>query len=187
MATVNATLFFKNNRTYGVGAINFDLIIDENHNFVNQVTRYKIEDGSDITDHIQNELQTGSCTGLITNFSLFENGILNNRAQDAFDRIERLWRTRELVDIVTVFKVYSQVAITNISIARDDSSGEELVASFGFQEVNIVSLEQLQIEASIKLNDLTSDQNKQSSPEIDVGKTTEVQNNGFDIPLEVGT
>ncbi len=61
MAVVPASLFFKGLGIYGVedeeGAfISFDLVLSENHNFDSEVTTHPIEDGSEVSDHIQNEL-----------------------------------------------------------------------------------------------------------------------------------
>lgn len=170
MPTVPASLLFRNNRTYGVGVITFDLILTEGHNFTNTITQFNVEDGSVISDHIRNDLFVGTVSGLISNYSLFTNGIFSNRAQEAFDAIETLWREKTLVDIVTVLKVYNNVGISNVSMSRDSDSGEELVVDFTFQEINIVSLQEVIIEATIKLPNMNNNQNRQSSPNLNVGK-----------------
>ena len=172
--TISTTLFFKNNRIYGVGAITFDLILSEGHNLNNDITQYNVEDGSIISDHIRNQLESGVVSGLITNFSINDVALLGNKAQIAFDQIVQLWRDRTLVDIYTVYKVYEQVAITSISINRDESSGESLVADFSFQEMNIVSLQAVEVQAGIKLANMNSSQNRQSSVSSNFGKQTGV-------------
>jgi len=171
MAELATTLFFQNNRNYGVGIITFDLILEETHNYSNSVTRYKIEDGSNISDHIQNEVESGSITGLITNFSLFDGVLLSNKAQDVFNQLRDLYLNKELVDIVTVLKVYENVAITNISVPRNSESGEELISNFSFEQVDIVNLQEVLIEATIRLNDMNSDLNRQAAVELNAGKT----------------
>jgi hypothetical protein len=140
-----AVLFYKN-RNYGVGIITFDLILSENHSFNNNVTRYNVEDGSDISDHIQNDLETGQVTGFISNFSIYDEMIMENKAQIAYDTLRELWKKRELVDIYTVLQVYEQVAITNISVSRDSGSGESLIADFSFQEFNKVKLKEVKLD-----------------------------------------
>ena len=171
MALINATLFFKNNRIYGVGAITFDLILNESHNFSNTVTQYNIENGSNISDHIQNEPITGQVSGLITNFNINLVGFFVNNAQAAFEKLEELYKKQELVTIVTVLKVYQNVAITNITINRDKDTGEALFADFSFQEINIVSLQEIVITASVNIKDMTSNLNQQASPLLNAGKT----------------
>jgi hypothetical protein len=67
--------------------------------------------------------------------------------------------------------VYEGVAITNISINRDDTSGESLVCDFSFQEFNKVKLQEIIAEVQINLKNMKTTQNKQSSPNKNNGKT----------------
>lgn len=171
MAIVSAQLFFRGNREYKVGAITFDLIISESHNLSNTVTEHDVEDGSRISDHIRNNLENGALVGLITNFSLKVNGLLTNRSQDAFDAINRLWKSRELVTIVTVLKVYENVAITDISIDRSESTGEAIAMNVTFRQIKQVKLKTAQIDLAVNIKDMNNDTNRQATPPTDVGRT----------------
>ncbi len=168
---LRAQLFFRNNRKYGVGDIKFDLILSENHNFSNEVTEHNIEDGSTISDHIKNNPETGSVTGLITNFTIHTFGITKNRAQDAFDAFKSLWKERTLVTIVTVMEVYNDVAITDVSVDRSSSTGESLALNISFQKANIVKLKTVQVDVGITLDGTETNANRQASPQADVGRT----------------
>lgn len=174
MALQSVSLFFRKNRQYSFGNIVLDLITSESHSFNNTVTQFNVEDGGVITDHIRNELFSGSMTGIITNFSLFQEGLSTNRAQDAFDALEQLWRNRELITVNTVLRVYNNVAITSLSVNKDVDSGEMIAINISFIEVNVVKLQEIEVVASIKLKDLKSKQNKQTSPKTEVGKTRPV-------------
>jgi hypothetical protein len=66
--------------------------------------------------------------------------------------------------------MYEQVAISNISINKDESTGEALIANFSFQEFNKVMLQEVSISANISLANMSTTQNQQSSPNINVGK-----------------
>ena len=175
MAGVPFQLFFANNRQYGVGSITFDLIISEQHTFNNQIADHSVEDGSVITDHIKNELETGSLVGLISNFSI--NAFINftNRAQSAFDALIDLWQSKQLVTIVTVMRVYDNVAIMGCSIARSSSTGEAIELNISFKKIRTVKLQQFQASAvigqapPIKTPDMSTDQNKQSGVKLDFG------------------
>ena len=164
---------FFENREFKVGSISFDLILNENHSMSNEITEHDVEDGSVITDHIKNNLQSGSLVGLVTNFTIsFGNdAILANRAQDAFDAMERLWKERTLLTIITVLKVYENVAITNVSVARSEASGEANAFSVSFRQMNIVKLKTTQIDAKINLKTMKTDQNRQSSKKTEIGTT----------------
>lgn len=169
-----AALFFIRNRDYTVGTIKLDLIVSESHSFNNRVTEHSVEDGSEITDHIENELIAGSLVGMVTNFSLAVDGLDTNRAQDAFDEMERLWRQRSLVDIVTVMRVYEDVAITGIQVQRSEQTGEAISMSVSFRQVRVVQLKRVNLDVTINVPDMESQQNRQAAAPADVGKTSGV-------------
>lgn len=164
-------LFFRNNRDYGVGSITFDLILTENHNFSNEVTQYNVENGSVISDHIRNNLENGSLSGLISNFTLRKYGLFTNRAQDAFDEFVRLWKEKTLVTIVTVMRVYDDVAITNVSVDRSGDTGEAIVLNVSFQKVKQVSLKAVLIDVAVNIKNMKSKINRQSAPPANIGRT----------------
>lgn len=175
---VPVSLFFKGNRKYGVGKITFDLIKSETHNYRSNITDHKIEDGSTISDHIENELENGTVNGLISNYSLRIGEITTNRAQDTFEALVELWKKKTTVTIVTVLKVYNDVVISAMPFMRDTSQGESLPISVSFRKLNIVTLQEITLELSVKINDLDSDLNKQIAPEMDIGETVgEIENN----------
>ena len=172
MADIPQSLFFKGNRKYGVGTITFDLVLSENHNFNSSVTKHPVQDGSEISDHIDRELESGTLNGLITNYSLNYGEITTNRAQDTFEALVSLWKEETPVTITTVLKVYNDVVITSMPFMRDNTQGESLPISISFEKIEVVKLQEVTLELSVKLNDLDSDLNKQVSEELDIGETT---------------
>lgn len=171
MAEFPASLFFKNNKQYGVGSLVFDLILTEDHSLDNTVTNHAVEDGSEISDHIQNELEKGSLTGLITNFSIRAGAITSNRAQDAFDLLYSIWKERSLVTVTTIHKTYENVAIISAPVARDTESAESIVIQINFQQVKVVKLQSVVIETEISLTGLSKDSQKQVAPKTKVGRS----------------
>jgi hypothetical protein len=163
-------LFSNNPRSYGLGAVTFDLLLGETHTFNNRVTDYSVEDGGTISDHIQNDLEQGSFTGLFSNFSLLRSTALNT-AQDAFDRLFELWKKRELVTITTLLKVYEDMAITSVSMGKSAEDGESLTANISFRKVNTVKLQEIVIEAGVQITDLNSNLNRQIAPGANLGTT----------------
>ena len=168
---IPVSLFFNQNKKYGVGSLEFDLLLTEDHAQDNIVTTHAVEDGSEITDHIQNELESGTITGLISNFSIHSGPIISNRAQDAFDLLKQIWKSRELVTVTMIHQVYEDVAIVSAPVSRDAESAESIVIQISFQKVKIVKLQSVTLETEINLNGLDSDNQKQVSPETDVGRT----------------
>lgn len=81
--TNTSSLFFKTSG-YTVDAIQFDLLLDEQHSMESEVTSHPVEDGSQINDHIQIRPRSGSLTGFVTNHPLdtgFRGGLPKNIAQ----------------------------------------------------------------------------------------------------------
>lgn len=172
MSIINAKLFFKYKKNYAVGSLSFDLLLNENHNRSNTVTDRTVEDGSVISDHIQSDLKTGSLTGLVTNFDINTFGLPTNRAQDAFDELERIQEEEQLVTIVTVLKTYENVTITKASVSRNSSSGEAIGINISFKQVNTVKLQKVSAEISVEANDMGTDTDRQASADVNVGRTT---------------
>lgn len=170
MAEFPIKLFFLDNRTYSVGRISFDLLLTESHNMSNEITEFDIEDGSTISDHIKKNLDNGSLSGLISNFSLNIFGAVTNRAQSAYNEMIRIMEEELPVTIVTVLRVYENVGITNIDVARSADTGEALILDVSFKQMNIVKLKTVQIDLDVKIPNMDTDQNRQSSPTAEVGR-----------------
>lgn len=171
---IPSSLFFSQNKSYGVGAITFDLIISETHNFNTAVSEHPIETGAVITDHIDNALEQGTVSGLISNHSLRSNGIISNRAQDAFDALVDLWKEKTIVTITTVMRTYENVVITSMPFQREHSTGDALFISLSFRKVEIVSLTEIAFELDVRPQDLESEQDRQIAPEAEIGETIPV-------------
>ena len=153
---------------YSMGAISFDLLTKENHVFENIITAHPVENGSPITDHIQNVLRNGSLTGWVTNFSIARENLSllsrpENKAQQVYDAIKALWLSKELVTIVTSLEVYENVAFDMVSCSRDGETGEIQEFDIEFSEVRIVQLSEKRITAKVDAGKPTSIQSKQAS------------------------
>lgn len=175
----NGAIFFReNNRKYGIGAITFDLLLNEKHDRSSSVTNYNLQSGIIISDHVYNEPPSGELTGLISNFSIYQDGIFSNRAQDVFEQIEILWKKKVFVNITTIYKIYANTLITNFNTKRDDTSGEELTANFSFMQPNIVRFQETQ--AKIYLSNMEDDLRRQLALKTRLGLK-----NGENIPIPI--
>lgn len=188
MASVPITLLANLGNLYGVnggtetGVLEFDLLLTETHNFQNTVTTHPVENGSEITDHIKNELRNGSLTGMVSAYSIrfrtfntvgdlvADAFSFVDAEQKAFDTLEKIWRARIPVTITTLMRVYENVAITNISTSRSEADGKSITFSISFRELKQVSLKRLQVEANIEVANLDSDINKQIAPAENAGR-----------------
>jgi len=172
MAVIPTVLFFKRPNRYGIEGQNhflfFDLNIGERHSRSAKATMYNVEDGSIIADHIQNELESGSLTGYITNYSLSQpNGIITNRAQDAFDTLEQLWKDRQPVTLYTLLKKYENVVLS-FNFDKNNSK-EDLTIDIAFQKINIVKLQEISAVGYIKIK-TNNTNSKETNPLVNIGR-----------------
>lgn len=164
-----------------MGSLQVDLILSEQHGLVSDVTDHPTQYGEDITDHIQKRLRVGNLKALVSNYSLnraLENGQAatqdiiesaynsvqqSNPAKDAWETLKGIWDRSQLVDIVTVMEIYSQVAITNVGMMRDAENGEAQTFDISFKEVRRVRLQEQTVSAEINPSDMANDLNRLAS------------------------
>lgn len=147
-------------------AIQFDAIIDENHERDSQITSFPIEDGAEASDHIIINPERISITGFITNTPaiILGAGASSDNVQNAVDVLEDLWQSKELMTVVSDLKVYSDMAIESLSFPRDQRTGQALEFRVSLKKINKVSTELV-----LMPNDSNSDL---ASPEQDAGQQT---------------
>jgi hypothetical protein len=173
-------------------SIEFDAVTEETHNWTNTVTSSPVEDGSNITDNILQDPRKITLTGVITNAPIFNTNTsttpgvpsTNERTissvDDApqetivnrvFGLLSDLMVKGELVSVFTRYIVYTDMAITSINIPRTVGIGEAIVFTIDFQEVRIVSTQNVAVPAGIsaKLDKKTgaSVQKKTMPPKTD--------------------
>ena len=171
MAVLPVTILFKGLRRYGVGQIKFDLLVSEDHGINSDVTNFTVENGAEISDHIHNQIEKGSITGLISNYSL-RGGLFNtNKVQVVFNALMELWKSKKLVDVSTMLRLYRDVAITSMPIMKSADDGESVTIQIAFQKVKIVKLQNIDLELDIHVKNLDTDLNKQVAEKTDVGRT----------------
>lgn len=200
------SLFYQSSG-FSVGDLRVDLILDEDHAMVAEVTSHPVEDGSVITDHIRNRLRTGSLRALVSSYSINpETGNTSgntatttaeeatergqfykapNRALDAWKTLKSIYDKRELVTIVTSLETYRNVAITSIQTRRDSRTGDALEVDIEFQQIEQVKLKELQIAAAIQPDSMDADIDKKSAVNVNTGQKVANSNNMTLTSVEV--
>ncbi len=166
MSIFAASLFFEGGRIYGIeetddpiNEITFDLILEETHNLVSEVSQHGIEEGSEIADHVQNAIRQGNVRGLITNFSIQTFGFAYNRARDIYDTLVDLWERKVPLTIYTVLDIYDNIILNNIPITKESELGDGIEIQFSFQQIKLVKLQSIGLD--IKISSLSTDIQKQ--------------------------
>ena len=171
------TCLFYRKDGYSVGAVELDLILDENHSKNAQVTENPLQEGRAVSDGIYLELREGSLTGLVSNHSIkhsvapdrqtaeglldkAENYQLENRAKQAWEDLKSLMDSKQLVTIVTSLEVYDNVAITSIETERNGDTGDALEIKVGFKQVQKVQLREDKVTAQVQPENMDSDINR---------------------------
>ncbi len=134
------TVLFKTNpdRRVQIGAVLLDAAIEERHEHTSQVTQHPIEAGGFVSDHVYEDPRHVSVTGEITEspvvfFSAF-NG-LSDRRVEAFDQLHDLYKTRDVVTLVTGLKVYEDMVLKSFTVPRNQRTGRRLQFTAEFEEV----------------------------------------------------
>ena len=130
------SLLFKG-RKNKIGSLTIEATVSETHNFSSTPTKFPIESGSMVSDHIINEPEKVRIDGVISDTPL--NASPSNYAQQAFDSLYTMWKSKELVIAVTQFKVYTDMCITDISVPRTAKSGQAIQFSIELCKITKVN------------------------------------------------
>lgn len=150
--------------TSDVVSIDFDVLIDESHEWTSDVTTNEVEEGSDIADHIRNQPDRVSFTGQISNANLYpevtsassesatgqvDSAGGNDRIQTTFDLLRKLHETRQVVTVYTKHRTYTDMALTSCNIPRNASIGDSLQFTLQFTKIRIVSTQTVLVPPGI--------------------------------------
>lgn len=118
----------------GPAIVSFDTMVEENHQFTSRATYFPVESGTIVSDHIINEPDIITLSGLIsdTPLNLF---FPSNRSVTAFNQLIRIHEQRQVVDIVTGIKVYRNMALTSMNVPRTMKTGQTLTFNLQFQKI----------------------------------------------------
>ncbi len=135
-------------RKGAIGGITLDAELYERHGRSSQVTRYPVETGTEISDHISIASMTVTIEGIISD-SPIEGGDATGRYLDILYDLEQLWRSRSLVTVTTHLKVYQDMAIVNLDIPRDGYTGQAMRFMVDLQQVVKATAQTTSIPADI--------------------------------------
>jgi len=162
----NATLVTKKNSPPTIDSFQLDCAISEEHQYSNEITQFPVERGVAISDHIINNPIKLNMEGFITNSPIVElvnakqvgNGRtdVNNRTELAFDFLVGLWSRREPITVVTPIRQYENMALVSLKIPRSADIGESFRFKADFQEVRLVSTQDISIENIAVVSDQKS-------------------------------
>ena len=146
------------------GNIEFDAVLDEEHNWTADATSNPVEDGAPISDHIIEQPDKLRMKCFVTDTPLtasqnlgettgdYNQSTAGTRTQPVFDLLYTVIKGRVPVTIYTRHSVYGDMALVNVSIPRASGTGEALEFDLEFLSIRRVATETVDVPAGISAN-----------------------------------
>lgn len=119
-----------------IGTLVIEATISENHEATCTVTDQPIETGARISDHIILDPERVTIEGFVSDTPI--NATTGFNSQATFDQLYALRAARELLVVVTGYKVYTDMAITRISVPRTSRTGQAINFTVELKKINRV-------------------------------------------------
>jgi len=133
---VNASL-----ETLPVGAIELDASLQENHTSKNEVTRFPVEKGVDIADHVRRQPESVTIRGLVTDHPItFGGGGVAKRSIQAYQDALVMLDEAQLITVVTTLREYENMVIESLAVPRNASLGNAVELNLTLTEVKTVEV-----------------------------------------------
>ena len=161
-------LFGRRNTGAVIGGLTLDATISESHERSSDVTDSAIESGSTVSDHVIRSPERVTIEGFVTDAPPVLFGGFRGRGttQDAFDRLDELWKDSDPFDIDTGYKRYPDMVITSLEMPRERDGS--MLFRLEARRVDIVASE----TRSIPADSLADDISDAAQSENDSGRQT---------------
>jgi hypothetical protein len=131
----------------GVPPLIFDASIREQHGAQWVATSVPIEGGARVTDHVQPQP-----VPLVMDVGLTDTPALYvkpqpSRAKTLYGQLLAIAATRQPMDVLTSLRIYTSMVITSISVPRSGDSGDALICTVTWQEIEIATVDQAAVLA----------------------------------------
>lgn len=148
-----------------IGDLIVDAAITEEHAYEADVTRYPVEDGSDISDNVRNQPVRLTIEGLISDTPLGRAAIVRDieiegvdgasastdqslPSSAALDVLLSIRDQREPVSITTSLKLYDNMVLTSLNLPRDAETGGALKFTAMFEQITIVQNKRVRVRTT---------------------------------------
>lgn len=189
---VPASLFYRKDEDMGIKDMPFDLFISEKHSLQFRIGDHPLQDGSTVSDHVQQELQEVTIEGMFTNHSVKKGSskkessfkfdkeygsseiqqTVTNTALEKFEELKALAKKKEPVRLVCSLDTYPKMVITKLDYDRDEKSGSSIRFTMTLREVVIVKLKSSSGIYPFDPSSMTTDNDKLIAQMKSQGKTS---------------
>lgn len=118
------------------GAVELDASIDEVHTSSNEVTRFPVEVGVDITDHVRRQPESLVIHGISTDHPLSAGGAFRTgRSLETYGDLLTMMDEAQLISVVTSLRQYQNMVIESMVVPRDSKRGKAVEMTLTLTEV----------------------------------------------------
>lgn len=135
-----------------LGALKLDLLVSEEIDLEGEVTKYPVEDGTQINDHVFQGSEIVRINGVVAEGSVETfsfSSALGTRIADAIEVLRSMHKERALVTVSTGKMVYEDMAFSSLSATRscDSEGGNWLNIKAELVKIRKVSLKTADVPA----------------------------------------
>ena len=131
-----------------LNGIEFDALISENKTYSSDVPEYAVEAGYSVSDNISIKPMEIEITGYLTNTPVTWLNHGTGRVEMIVAQLEQMYFTRSLVTVVTSTDIYTDMAITSLSVPKDIENKTSREIRVGLKKVTKVSSQVTSIPAA---------------------------------------
>jgi len=135
-----------------------DVAITEGHQFDSEVTKYPVEQGSDVSDNIRNLPVVITLEGVVSDTPIGAIALDQTRrpeagsaapSVDAYQRIIAIRDEKEPIEIETSLGKFDSMVLTSLGITRDRDTGKALRFTAQFEQVIIKKNARITVRVSV--------------------------------------
>lgn len=115
------------------------ITMNESHSAKNTVTSQTLENGSPLVDHIVIEADELSISLLFTNMDGHQRPLEGEVAKTAWQELKRLRNNRELLEIVTLHEIYTDMVIVSIDAKHDAPYKGQLNIDVSLKKIDVTN------------------------------------------------
>ena len=136
-------------------AIAFDSVPSVGMKRTANVTSYPVEDGEDVSDHVQIKNRTFTLSGVISETPirkdavqdlLYSSGVNGTRVAQATQYLDKIMEKRQTISLVLEQQIYNNIILKGISVDYKDEYGQTF--NLDFEQVRIVSSKSVNVIAT---------------------------------------
>jgi len=125
-----------------IGALKLDALVEERVTLSSRVTKYVVEDGAPITDHINNDNEKLHIEGVITGATVVLFGdVGRQKLVYAKEALRVLHENKNPITVVTGMDMYTDFAIESCDVSRNADDGDCLNVSLELVHIRKATVE----------------------------------------------